>query len=161
MGAKQTWDSLPGWAKGTLAIAGAAATVLTVYAVYRGTKNFIASKNARQEITDVTNEIKTLPKKATLTPSQLSGLANQLHTAFDGYGTSYSGVIKAMVYMNNDADVLSLIKEYGVREISSGKWNPTPNFKGTLGQTIADELADDERSAVNTTLANKGIKYRF
>ena len=50
---------------------------------------------------------------------------------------------------------------YGIRKISSGKFNIAGDFEGTLDQTIIDELSKKEISDINLMLGKKGIKYKF
>ena len=66
-----------------------------------------------------------------------------------------------MGYMKNDADVLQLIKAYGVRPAGGGQL-----FIGnaTLNEWFSDELDSTEIGIINKTLAaknNPSIKYRF
>jgi hypothetical protein len=164
MSAATTFNNLPGWAKGAIAVSATAATFYTMYLIYTKIKAINAKAKSQKEVGDVTSDLNSeiqSGKKPTLTASQISGIANELFTAMDGYGTSYEGVLKAIVKVNNQTDLLSVIKSYGVREISSGKYNPEPNFTGTLGQALANELASDERQAVNLMLARKGISHKF
>jgi hypothetical protein len=157
-------EETPGWAKGVIVIAALAGTGLLIYSIRKKIKNEQNLKGAKQEVDSAEATIKTLTtsgQKATLDNLKLNSIANQLQTAFEGYGTDVSSVYRALTSINNDIDMVNLIKVFGIREITSGKLNPAPNFKGTLSQVVTDELNTSEIKALNDLLARKGIKYRF
>jgi hypothetical protein len=56
---------------------------------------------------------------------------------------------------------MSLVAAYGIREISSGSYNPLPDFTGNLPQAIADELSQSQISSLNSVLVKSGITIRF
>jgi hypothetical protein len=56
---------------------------------------------------------------------------------------------------------MGLIAAYGIREVGGGMWNPLPNFKGNLVQTISDELSNSEISQINSIIVKSGITIRF
>lgn len=85
-------------------------------------------------------------------------LANQLFDAFDGYGTSVSKVKEIFKLLKSNADYDALKAAYGVREVSSGRWNVfQSNFEGDLPATLRDELDSDEVSEINQILTSNGI----
>ncbi len=96
-----------------------------------------------------------------MSDSQISASANKLFTGFDGYGTDFMAVITALTPVKNEADILAIVKSYGIREVSSGKLNPEPNLIGTLSQAMVSELSPEQLVAVNKFLTNRGIKFRF
>jgi hypothetical protein len=161
MNFQETYNGLPSWAKGIVVVGSFAAVGYTSYLIYKKVQAINASRDAKREVEKTTDELKKLNVKPTLMPSQIDSVANQLFTAMNGYGTDYNSILKALVYINNNADMLSVIKAYGVRELSSGNFNPEPNLTGTLGQAFSIELGSDQRTAVNNLLARKGVTYRF
>jgi hypothetical protein len=155
---------IPGWAVGAIVIVSLAGVSIGAYLIYKKIKNMAAEKDSKKEAGDIDDDLKKLTKagkKLTLTPSQISGIANELFTAMNGYGTNYDAVLHAMVRVKNDVDLLAVVKSYGVRELSAGAWSPEPNFKGTLGQAFVEELSAKEKLALNNMLARKGIGHRF
>ena len=147
-----------------ITVAAIVGTGMAAYLIYKKVKNYQAEKASKKEVGDINDELNKeiqAGKKLTLTPSQVSGIANDLYTAMDGYGSNYDMIIKNIVKINNQLDLLAVIKSFGVRELSSGRLNPEPNFKGTLGQALAEELSAPQLTAINLTLAKKGIKNRF
>ncbi len=164
MSAEKTFNALPGWAKGVIAVAAVAGVAIGTYAIYKKVKNMKALRDSKKEVDDINADLnKEIQKgmKPTLPASQVSGIANNLKTAFDGYGSDFDMILKNLVKVNNQLDLLAVIKAYGVRKVSSGRGNPSPDFEGTLGQTLAEELSATELQAVNMMLAKKGIKNRF
>lgn len=164
MSTEKTFQGLPGWAKGIIAVTVVAGAAYGIYLLNRKLKSIAATRDAKKEVDSINadmNEAIKSGKKLTLSQSEIAGIANNLHTAMDGYGSNFDMIIKNMVRINNQVDFLAVVKSYGVRKISSGKGNPAPDFEGTLGQAFADELNAKELSAINLALAKKGIKHRF
>lgn len=157
-------NDMPGWAKGVIGIATVAAVGISAYLIYKKIKNIQATKDAKKEVGDIENDLdklKKLGKKQSITNSEVAGIANNLHTAMNGYGTDYDAILKNLVKVNNQVDLLAVIKNYGVRKLSSGKLNPAPDFEGTLGQAFSEELTSQQLNGVNSMLAKKGITQRF
>lgn len=157
------FQGLPPVARGIIAVGIVAGIAYVSYKVYKGIKASKEMKGAREEIGSADDASKTLStiQKPTLDSYNLSRIANQLFTAMDGYGHNTSAIYKGFADVKNDLDVVNLVKAYGIREISSGKLNPEPNFKGTLGQALTNELTNEELKQLNLLLSRKGIKYRF
>jgi hypothetical protein len=78
----------------------------------------------------------------------------------DGYGTDEEQIYGVFKNIKNDADFAMIQNAYGIREISSGAWNPEPNFKGTLSGALTNELSASEKDVLNNILAQKKITYR-
>jgi len=100
----------------------------------------------------------------TLSEDKMKELANKMFAAFNGYGTDVNGnngLINLFAAIKNNDDLMGVIAAYGIREISSGSWNPLSNFKGNLPETIADELSDSEITKINSVLVKSGVTIRF
>lgn len=164
MGAEKTFNNLPPLAKTVITIGVVAGIGIAAYLVYKKIKNIQATKDAKKEVGDVEDDLAKLKKagkKQTLSQSDIAGIANNLKTAMDGYGTDFDMILKNLVKVNNQVDLLAVIKSFGVRKISSGRYSPAPDFEGTLGQALAEELSAKELGAINSMLAKKGIGQRF
>lgn len=164
MNASGTFEGLPSWAKGALAVGSFAVAGLIGFAIYNKIKKAAALKKDREAQRAVDSEIEDMKKsgmKPTISKAQATLLAETLKSAFDGYGTKMDDVTRVFEQMNNDLDVLGVINTYGIREISSGRFNPEPNYKGGLVGTMSDELTGDEVKKINKILENKKIKFRF
>lgn len=138
--------------------------IIVVICVVRGVKGFEARKGARKENRAVDQELKDLEKSGngpTISSAQAYTYANSLHTAMDGYGTDWASIKSVFEAVRNNADVISISSAYGIREVSSGQWNPEPNIKGTLTQCLTSELDDSEKEEIKTILKGKGITFQI
>lgn len=100
----------------------------------------------------------------TLSVDKLKEIADKIYVAFNGYGTDVNGnngLINQFALLRNNDDLMGLIAAYGIREVDGGMWNPLPNFKGNLVQTISDELSNSEISQINSIIVKSGITIRF
>jgi len=157
-------NELPTWSKGVIAVALLGAGGFAVFKLYSYFKKLKEQENIKQEVESTKTEIQKIEatgKKGTLTDLQIQQYANKLQSAFDGYGTRADQVYILLANFRNDIDILNLKRIYGIRKISSGKFNIAGDFEGTLDQTIIDELSKKEISDINLMLGKKGIKYKF
>ena len=160
----EIWKGIHPIGRTVIALAATGIVVFGAYKGYQAYTKWAATRRSREEQKDINKDLKDLQQsgiKGTLTASQLSDMANQLDTAFQGYGSDVSTVNRVMVKLRNDVDVLNLKKTFGVRTISSGKGNPAPDKTGSLGEIMSDELSVNEINVINTVLAKQGIKNRF
>jgi hypothetical protein len=88
-------------------------------------------------------------------------IADKIFASFEGYGTNTKEINNQFALLKNNDDVMSLVAAYGIREISSGSYNPLPDFTGNLPQAIANELSQSEISELNSILVKSGITIRF
>lgn len=136
--------------------------IFGIYKLSKVVKGAIENKDERQEGKDVKGDLKDLEKAGkgqTLSDSQISGFANSLKTAMDGTATDEMAIGRVFASMNNDADVLALIKSFGIQKIG-GTW--VSDLEGTLGQCLVSELDSNEMNTyVTAPLIRKGIVYRF
>jgi hypothetical protein len=113
--------------------------------------NRAENKENEKELKGLNNNPKTAQK---ITKSEAAAMANAIFAAIDGYGTDSAAVSKQLMRLQNHADWLALSDAFGIREISSGKLNPEPNFKGTLQSCLTNEFG-----ATDTTFTNLLNKY--
>lgn len=133
--------------------------------LYKALSGFISNQNGRQEVQGASDELDRLNQNPA-TRQKLSGyqaeqLSNAIFTAMDGYTTNEDAIYVAFRQMKNNADFLAVSKAFGIREVSSGQWNPASNMKGTLTQCLQDELDSDERKKVNEILKARNIRFRI
>ncbi len=152
----EIFQGLPPMAKGIIAVAVVAGVGIIAYKIYKSYDKGKGMKGSKQEVDAATSELNTLNSnastKGTLSQSALLGLANKIHAAMDGYGTDNKAVLSAMANLKNDADVLGLIKAFGVRKISSGRGNPSPDYEGTLTGAITEEIPQTGYGVLNYAL---------
>jgi hypothetical protein len=164
--AKASFMNLPPWAKGVIAVGVLGIVGYVGYKLYKGIIDQASGKAAgdRQEDRGWNKEFDNLntnaSTKATITQAQMLSFANSLHAAMDGYQTDEDGIVAIFKQLKNNADFAGVSAAYGVREVSSGKWNPEPNFKGGLSGALSSELSQYWRDLINKDLASRNITYK-
>ncbi len=158
-------STVPGWEKGLIILGGGILAAVVLHNVVKAAKNLREQKGSREEHQATQDELAALNKgagtKQTITPTQATSMANIIFTAMDGYGTDGITIMKQLIQLKNQADWLALSSAFGIREISSGKLNPTPNFKGTLAGAFADEFGVNDvpmQTKINELFKARGIK---
>jgi hypothetical protein len=163
---KESFTGLPTWAKGVIAVGILAGVGFIAYKIYKAAKDSKDTKDSKEEVKEVAKELQALNQNAntkqTLSVSESKSIANSIFAAMDGYGTNETTILRELVKLKNQADWLSVRKEWDVREISSGNLNPEPNFKGTLESALTSELGDTPedkviKGKVNQHFAKVGI----
>ena len=100
----------------------------------------------------------------TLSEAKMKELAEKMFAAMNGYGTDVNGnngLMNLFATIKNNDDLMGVIAAYGIRELSSGSWNPLSNFKGNLPETLANELSDSEMTKINSVMVKSGVTIRF
>jgi hypothetical protein len=103
----------------------------------------------------------TIGTAPTMTTEKFKEIADKIFAAFEGYGTKTKEINNQFALLKNNDDVMSLIAAYGIREVSSGSYNPLPDFIGNLPEALANELSQSEISDLNSVLVKSGITIRF
>ena len=157
----EVFQGLPQWSKGVLAVGGLIIVGFVGYKIYRKIQDNRETADSRKEIDQLKSEATQQKLPATLTPSQITDVANQLFAAVDGFGHNEKAIYANIAKIKNNADMIGVISAFGVREVSTGAYNPIPNTKGTLPVIFRIRLSNEEIKAINGMLAKKGITYRF
>jgi len=165
----KTFEGLPMWAKGGIAVGVLALSAIVGFAIYNKVKGAMALGKEKKGGKEIDKEIEELKnsgaKPPTISKAQLSIMSDQLKTAFDG--PSFSGdaqkVFDILSQPKNDADVLMLIRAYGIRSYDNAVYG---TFKGTLPQAIAAEIPQSSLyrksiNDINEMFGKKNIKTRF
>ncbi len=136
-----------------------------LYVLYKALSGFVSNQGGRQEVQGALDELDNLnnnPSTAQkLSKYQAKQLANAIFTSMDGYQTNEEAIYTAFRQLKNNADFLAVSSAYGIREVSSGQWNPSENMKGTMTQCLQDELDATETKKVNEILKNRKIRFRI
>jgi len=103
----------------------------------------------------------TIGTAPTMNEAKFKEIADKIFNAFEGYGTDTTTIKNQFALLKNNDDLMGLVAAYGIREVSSGSYNPLPDFTGNLPQTIADELSQSQISDLNSVLVKSGITIRF
>jgi len=157
-------NELPTWSKGVIAVALLGAGGFAVYKLYSYFKERNEQAQQRGEIDSTQKKLddeKKAGRGGGITDLQAEQIANKLQTAFEGYGTDNKAIYNLFANIKNEYDLTNVRKFYGIRKISSGKFNIAGDFTGTLDQTIIEEMTSKEIQAINLMLAKKGIRNRF
>lgn len=170
----KSYSGLPGWAKGTLAVGGLVIVGFVAYTIYKNAKKKSSLKQANQLSQDATKEVVELSKtgiRPSYGQSQYESFVLKLVLAMDGCGTDEESVFKVFEFMKNKADLLTLIKTFGVRfyqpcaatsPISYTKWlYDNESFGGGLSTWLEYDLTSSEIQKINSILSKKGIDYKF
>ena len=102
--------------------------------------------------------------KASMTKEQYNLLAEKVYNAVSGYGTDLNGangLKNIFSLLRNNDDFMELIAAFGVREVSSGSFNPIPDFSGNLPEVLSNELSQSEISQLNSILVKNSISIRL
>lgn len=171
---KETYNNLPNWAKGAIAVGGVLIVGIFGYKIYQDIKKKRDIKNANQAADQADSELRNLSNqgvKPTITPSQATTFSTSLQQAMNGCGTDENKIYGVFDKLTNDADVYMLIKQFGVRYYTPcAATNPVSyakylydykSFGGDLGTWLGYDLTNGEVQKINGILAKKSIKFRF
>lgn len=139
--------------------------VIGGYIIYKLVKGVVQSTGERREVQEAYNELeKANQNPATaqkITNFQAEQYANTIFTAINGWATDEEAIAKVFERLFNNADFLAVSKAFGKRKISSGNWNPEPDYSATMTEALHIDLDYTERARLNKILVKKSIKYRI
>lgn len=154
----ETFNGLPGWAKGIIAVAVVTGIIYGGHLILKEIKKSKDQKGSKEEDEANKDELKTLnadpKKKQTLSPAMALSVANALHAAMDGTGTDGSAITKNLLQLKNQADWLAVSAAYKIRTIKS----IVGDFTGTLLSSLTSELGVTDTHYV--TVINKAFQQR-
>lgn len=99
----------------------------------------------------------------TITAAQAESFSGALRTAFNDCGTDENAVFAVMNRMLNDADIWTLVKQYGVRAYK-GCFNESDWFtehEWNLSEAMASELSGSDIATINSSFEAKGMSFKF
>lgn len=171
---QESYKGLPSWAKGTLAVGGLIIVGFAAYTIYKNSQKKKGLKQANKLGQDASKEVVELRKQG-ITPSygqsQYESFCLKLVLSMDGCGSDEQSIYNVFEAMKNKADVLTLIKTFGVRfyqpcaassPISYTKWlYDNESFGGGLSTWLSYDLTDGEIQKINSILSKKSIDFKF
>ena len=170
MSTGNTFNNLPPWAKGTIAVVATVSVGLVAFYGVKAIKNILNNRNTEgqnKEVSSASTDLEKLNKdpktKQKLSDLSIQTIANAIKDESDGIGLEHSyywAVSTQLNKLQNNADYLALVEAFGVRTINSGIYF-VPDFKGTLSQVIRHALPQGDVDDLNKLLQKKGIKYRL
>lgn len=168
----QYYKELPPWAKGVVIVGGLAVTYIFASQIIGGIRRKKDAQKQLAEVNTAKNDLKELAKvgiKPTLSASQLEAMCAAIIDAVNGCFTSNNKIEAQIAKLNNDADVLALISQFGLRKkircVFSGEpredfWSQyTPPM--SLLAHLQDDLSAGDIKSLNSILAKKKINYNF
>jgi hypothetical protein len=169
-----SYNGLPSWAKGTLAVGGLVIVGFVAYTIYKNAKKKSELRQANKLSQDASKEVVELGKQGIVPSygqSQYESFVLKLVLAMDGCGTDEQSIFNVFEAMKNKADVLKLISVFGVRfyqpcaatsPISYSKWlYDNESFGGGLSTWLEYDLTNSEIQKINAILSKKSIDFKF
>mgnify|MGYP001560790117 CR=1 FL=1 len=150
------WQSLPVWARGTIAIVGTAGALFIAYKGYRAYEKWQLDKDAKAVTNDAKKTYKDLlskGKKLSFPESNYSSTANTITTLLNGCESILSElqVVEAVMRVTkNPVDWFYLVSEFGTREIEDCVYGKTNYDLITL---LSDQL-DTSIPVINVRVYN-------
>ncbi len=98
----------------------------------------------------------------TITDTDAESMASKLVQAFDDCGTDMGAVEAVFSQLSNRADVLKLIKIYGIRDFKGcfdGDYFSMHSYN--LAQALSSELSTSNYADINKILSDNGVNYTF
>ena len=166
MNLEKTWEGLPMWAKGGIAVATVGVTGMIGFTIYNKVKRYMSAGSERHALSAVDKRIAEAKKAGvpppTLTPVQISAFVEQLKVGFGGLMGDAQTIYNVFDKMKNEADVLLLMKAYGTQTI----FYPIGSFSGTLSATMSHDMDASSMfrkslADINENLSKKGITITF
>ena len=119
------FDTLPDWAKGTIAVIGVATLVYAGWLVKKGIDKLIAGRDERKEDEAQKDELENLQQQGiqhTISDATALGLSNTIQSLLDGCeltGSEEEVVNQILATVKNQADWVKLQQKFGTRTIDN------------------------------------------
>lgn len=146
------------------------AVLVICYLIFKGLKKAFKSQTTSENTVDTaSDELKQLAEageKPNYSASQYNTWAEALYTAMEsvngGFGTDEDAIKQVFSYMQNKADVLQLIKTFGIRPYEDDKLLMFNINDYNLNEWLSAELSASEKAEyVNNVLKSRNINYSF
>lgn len=164
----------PGWARGLINVVVIGGIAYIGWQWYQAEKKKKDLENANQSGAEADRELQALAAKGIFPNydnSQYHVFSEALVQAMNGCGTDENVIMNVFRNMGNDADVLMLIKIFGVRfyepcgwanPIAAAEWRINPEaYGGSLATWLNYDLSASDIGSINNILSQRGIAYRF
>jgi len=169
------YKDLPSWAKGVAIVGGLAMGYAIVTTIYNKINDLNKKAKEEKELNTADAELRNEQQAGrgqTLSNSSLEAMSSAIVQASNGCGTEEDIIVSQFDNLQNEADMLALVKIFGLRDklrcpfsddAYGDKWCllscRTPTM--SLSSMIYSELSQGWVDTLNKKLGQKGIKYRF
>jgi hypothetical protein len=139
------FDTLPGWAKGTIAVIGVATLVYAGWLIKKGIDKLKENWDERQEDKAQKEELEQLQEQGiqpTLSDSKAYTLSNTIQSLLDGCeltGSEEEVVNQILSSVQNQADWVKLQQKFGTRTLDNCGWG-TGDTSYDLRSLLSDQL---------------------
>ena len=151
----------PSFARNVVIIALVVLVFLIIYWVRSSRKR----RKLEEQFKNDYNELTSGGQKATYLETNYIQFADKIYEAGCSgvfcYGTDEDAIFDVFDKMQNELDVLLLVKAFGLREERGSICIPGTDCGLGLGAWLQTELGEDDFTEVNKILSQKGIKYQF
>ena len=144
----------------------AAGTIGVGYLIHQTIKKSRERRENREVKTDV-KEAEKAGQKLSYTLSSYQQMCDQIFSAWNSNATlnlwnqtDGAAIVRVLQKMNNDLDVIQLIKSFGKRR-QPVAFVSLATEDVELGRWLSIGLDEGELNAVNRHFANKNIRFRF
>jgi hypothetical protein len=165
---------LPKWARGTIIVGGTVVVVGVAYTIY------MSIKKAKQDAIDnaaaisAANDLANLANQGvrpTMTDTVFETYSQSIVVALQGCTEDEQTVFNIMSSMQNTADILELVKVFGVRKVepcavsSPISWaldlTGLKSFGGGLPSVMTWGLNSSQIQQINDDFSTRGINFKF
>jgi hypothetical protein len=139
------FNTLPDWAKGTIAVIGVASLVYAGWLIKKGIDKFKENRDERQEDKAQKDELENLEEQGiqpTISDATAFGLCNTIQSLLDGCelsGSEEEVVNQILASVKNQADWVKLQQKFGTRTIDNCGWG-TGDTSYDLRSLLTDQL---------------------
>ena len=147
---------IPGWVKGLIWGGVIFGGVYLGYRIYKGVSKAIIKLKNDQDIKDEIKRQASLGKGLSYPDIDYRTMADEVFACLDGYFTEDEEDLEPIfARMKTKADVLELIRVYGMRDISM-VYPPM-----SLNEAIKRYVTGSDKEYVNGPLRRNGVDYQF
>lgn len=158
--AKESFTSLPSWAKGIVTVAVVGGVGYLIYKLIKSSSPDVKrekeeAQQVEQELADSSRQV-----KASYPKSVYQGFANRIEEAGFDLGTDEEAIYNIFRKIKNNTDFLMLQDAWGKPNRTIYDWGM--GYPVSLSKFLTKELSASEISKINSILrANKITKYQF
>lgn len=158
------YQDQPRLTKGIINVIVVGGVAFAAWKIYEAIKKRSDTGDDRANVQNFKTDLAALAARGiypSFTASQYSSWANEIEEAFEGcdpINASSFAILAILKKLKNDADFVSLMIAWGVRDYDDCGWG---TVSGDLFTAVNSELNFLDRGSCNIVLRDRGITYRF